>query len=98
MDEDDDPITIDHLVGVSCILNEGIKVGLRRPGKKGTRIELFTEGAGRHYLHVSAVLDMSPDGGFIIELSNRRGEIISERASIIAESLYRPKIIKRATA
>lgn len=98
MDEEDDPITIDHLLGVNCILNGSIKVGLRRPRKKGSRIELYTEGADRHYLLVSAVLDMSADGGFVIELSNRKGEVISERVNIIAESLYQPKPIKRATA
>lgn len=97
MSETDDSITINHLVGVSCILNESIKVELRQSRQIDGCVELYTEGAGRYCLHVSAVHDMTADGGFVIQLSSWQGDVISEHASIIAESLYRHKPAKRAT-
>lgn len=96
MDEDDEPITIDHLVGVKCILNESMDVELRRNRRIGNRIELYTDGS-HHHLIVGAITDLTADGGFVITLCNRKGEVLSDKATIIATSLYKQKAAKGVT-
>lgn len=96
MDEDDEPITINHLVGVKCVLNASVEVELRRNSKKDNRLELCTDGSD-HYFLITAITDLSADGGFVLTLSNARGIVVSEKAVIIAESLYNPKKTKGAT-
>lgn len=96
MDEEDEPVTINHLIGVRCILNASVWVELRQNRRQGNCIELYTDDS-HHHLLIGAVTDMTADGGFIITLTNRRGEVLSERATIIAESLFVQKNPKGAT-
>lgn len=96
MDEEDEPITIDHLVGVRCILNASVHVELRKNRHKENRIELYTDDS-HHCLLVGVITDLTADGGFIITLCNRRGEVLSDKAVLIAESLFTQKTRKGAT-
>jgi hypothetical protein len=90
MDDEDEPITIDHLLGANCILNASLRVVLRRNRRKDNRIELYTDGT-RHYLLVVAVTDFSADGGYVITIANRRGEVLSDKGLLILESLFKRK-------
>jgi hypothetical protein len=96
MDDEDDPITIDHLVGVKCILNASVQIDLRRNRHKNNRIELYTDDS-QSFLLIGAVTDMTADGGFVVTITKSHGEVLMQNAVIIAESLFAPKTTKGAT-
>lgn len=94
--DDDDPITIDHLIGVKCILNASVHVELRRNRSKDNRIELYTDDS-RSCLVVSEVTDLTADGGFVITLTKPRGQVLSNKAILITEALFSKEARKGAT-
>ncbi len=94
-EDDDEPITINHLIGEQCVLNKSITVYL---GKGGTgRIELFLEEGDRHApLRVDRVVGMGVDGSFDIMLSTPDGRSTREKAEIISAKLFKPETSKGA--
>ncbi|MBP6924487.1 MAG: hypothetical protein KBB78_02875 [Candidatus Pacebacteria bacterium] len=96
MDEEDEPITIDHLIGVTCILNSSLQVELCKNLQKDNRIELFTD--ERHpRLVVTEITDLTANGAFIVTICNRQGKVLTEKGVLIAESLFASKKHKGAT-
>ena len=96
MDDDDEPITIDHLIGVKCVLNASVHVDLRQNRSKDNRLELFSDDS-RSCLIVSAITDFTADGGFVVTLSKVNGTVLTNKAVIIAEALFSKKTSKGAT-
>ena len=44
-DEEEEALTIEHLVGIPCVFNRSIEVELRRNSRKN-RLELFSDDVG----------------------------------------------------
>ena len=91
MDEDDETISIDHLIGHRCIMNESVAVDLKKGTKKGDPIKLYIDGDSKHFLIIGAVLGMLPDGGYKVSLCNRLGKVLSNNAIIITKKLFLEK-------
>lgn len=93
--DDDDPITITHLIGEWCVFNKSILVYLAKGGRG--HIELFLEEGDRYApLRVDRVLSMCSDGGFILTLVTPDGHSTRQRAEIILAKLFKPEASKGA--
>lgn len=91
MDMDDEGYTIDHLVGVVCVLNNSVEVTVGQNQKTG-HLELQTHD-GKCYFVVSDVIDATANGSFKLNLASPRGESVHE-AMLISQKLFdqqRPK-------
>lgn len=88
---DDEGYTIDHLVGVVCVLNSSVEVTVGRH-QKVDRLELQTHD-GKCYFIVNEVTDATANGGFKLKIASPRGESVHE-AMLITKTLFdqqRPK-------
>jgi hypothetical protein len=86
IDDDEDELTIDHLIGVTCVLNSSVEVEVRRNTKKG-RLELC-EG-DRGFFVVDKVSDVAKDGSYIVTLLKTNGSFVTDTAQLIKKSLVR---------
>lgn len=88
-------ITIDHLIGQTCILNNSAELGLRKSKKRDGTLELFVERESQNYFKVKEVREMLADGGFIVSLYSRRDKLVDNSAVLISKKLYLQKNPKR---
>lgn len=85
IDEEDD-LTIDHLIGVLCILNGSVELEVRRNTKNG-RLELCD--GDRGFFVVDRVSDVAKDGSYIVTLLKPNGNLVTDTAQLIKKSLVR---------
>ena len=86
MIDEENEITIDHLIGVLCILNKSVEVAVRRNTQKG-RLELCD--GDRGFLVVNKVSDVAKDGSYIVTLLKLNGSFVTDTAQLIKKSLVR---------
>ena len=86
MIEEDDKLTIDHLIGVPCILNRSVEVEVRRNTQK-SRLELCDGDKG--FFVVNKVSDVAKDGSYIVTLLKPNGNFVTDTAQLIKKSLMR---------
>ncbi len=85
MADDEDELTIVHLVGIPCILNRSVKVEIRENTKEG-RLELGDE-RSRCFV-IKKVTDVLKDGSYIVTLLKPNGDLVTDNAQIISSALF----------
>lgn len=88
-DTDEDQITIEHLLGNACVLNSTINVTLQR--KEKSRELILSTGPASFYYVVIDVLELLPNGGYKVVLQTPRGKKMSDAATLIKRSLWKPE-------
>jgi hypothetical protein len=75
MVDEDEAITIDHLVGRLCLLNRTTQVEVIR-SRKSKVLRLSVEGMSYSY-EVIEVTDLGRDGSFVLTVKNPQGSILT---------------------
>lgn len=88
VDEDDEKITISHLHGEVCIVDNSIEFPLFFD-KKTAEVRLQIGAEQSAYYVVSDVLDMTDDGGYVVDICNRDGKVVYTKTSLIKKSIYK---------
>lgn len=88
-EEDGEEITIDHLDGETCVINDSIELELFNE-KRFNQMRLRA-GCGERYFVISNVYEFTPEGGYIVDIRTHKGEIVYERTVLISKKLRRKR-------
>jgi len=82
--DDDDELTIDHLNEEVCVFNNSFEVTVVKDAKTN-QTRLVSD--GRFFFVVKKVIDLTEDGGYILDLISCKGKQYSN-VSLIAKRLF----------
>lgn len=86
-EDEDEPITIDHLVDTPCVFNHGVILTLRK--RKGILQLVIGNDAG---IMINEVLSMSQDGGYMVQVLSQLGSFAPYEAHLISHAVYSKQV------
>lgn len=86
-DDEEDPITIDHLVDAPCVFNLAVILTVR---KRNGILQLAS--GNDPGIKIDEVLSMCEDGGYMIKVSSQRSSFAPFEAHIISQAVFSKQV------